>query len=132
MSEREPTVKELFDAARRGMVWRGKSLDNTVTKETSAKMWVEEEDITPGIFVVKSAALFDNYVKWCKERGLTEKSMLGIVYFGRFLSDRFKVTTNMGNSKHYYVSKDIQEDEEAKKKRHEDYLKRQPKKDKKT
>lgn len=135
MSEREPTVKELFNAARTGMIWRGKSIDNSITKESSAKMWIEEEDITSGIFAVKSAACYDNYVKWCKERGLTEKSMLGIVNLGKFLSDRFKVT-NFHNSRHYYLNKDLPEDNDAKKKRQEDHLnrkaKRQNKKSKET
>lgn len=127
MKEDNYTVKQLFDIVRKGMVWRGLSIEAKLDKNTTARMWLEEENITQGIFAVKSAAMHDNYVKWCKERGITGKSKLGIVDLGKYLTQRFR-TTLINNSRHYYISKELAEDEEAKKQRQEKSYKHRAKK----
>jgi len=121
------TVTELFRVVRKGMIWRGKSIENKVDKYTSAKMWMQEEDITNGIHVTKSSAMYDNYSIWCKDRGITGKSMLGIAELGRYLTDTLK-TVSYGNAKHYYINKVLKENEDAKKKRQEAYKNRSKKK----
>jgi len=123
MDKKEPTFKEIWDLARRGMVWKGKPIETRMDKHESARMWAEEENITKGIFCVKSAAIHDNYTKWCKERGVTGKSVLSPVTFGKFCIKQFQ-HTEIKNSTHYYISKDLVENEESKKKRKETWSRR--------
>lgn len=117
------TVRELFDTVRKGMTWRGKSLDNKIDKFTTGRMWLKEEDITQGIFAVKSSTMHDNYCKWCKDRGITGKTVLTVGQLGKFLISEFKYKTE-SSSKHYYINKNLKEDDDAKKKRQETHLKR--------
>lgn len=128
MSEQEKnyTVRELFEIARKGMIWVGRSIENKVDKYTSARMWVKEEDITLGIVAVKSSIIHANYVKWCKERGITGKTVLSLIEFGKFLKQNFKHTSYFGST-HYYLNKELAENEEEKKKRQERYLKKKQK-----
>lgn len=125
------TVRELFEIARRGMIWVGKSIENKIDKHESANMWVKEEDITLGIIAVKSSIIHARYVKWCKERGITGKNVLNLVEFGRYLRQNFKYTAQYG-SIHYYINKELAENDEEKKKRQERYLKRKQKTKKET
>lgn len=120
-NKKEPTVRELFEAVRKGMVFRGKALPEKFDKFASARLWLEEENITTGIFVVRSIAMHDNYVKWCKERGLKEASILGSNKLGEFLSSQFQPVNNRNNTTSYYISKELTENEEEKAKRKEKY-----------
>jgi hypothetical protein len=113
--ERNPTVKELWSAARTGMIWRNKPIENKLDKFSALRLWLEEEDITQGVIAVKASALYDNYLKWCKERQLTN-IVHGKKDFGSFLKENFR-SVIYSNSKHYFINKNIQEDEEAKKDR---------------
>lgn len=123
MSKKNPSVKELFDIVRRGMIWRGKPLENKVDRHKTARIWIEEQDIVPGYFQVKSSAMHDNYVKWCKERGLSGSAILGAVELGKFCIKEFE-SVRINNSTHYYVNKELKEDDEEKKKRKDKVLKR--------
>ena len=120
MDENPLTVRQLFELARKGMIWRGQSIENKIDSHSTAKMWVNEEDVTPGVIAVKSAAMHDNYVKWCKDRGITGKSVLNNVAFGRFLKQTFKAT-RYDNATHYYINKNMDEDPNNKQKRQEKY-----------
>lgn len=125
------TVKELFDTVRKSMVWKGQSLEKKVDKYLTVKMWLEEENIVPGTLPVKSSAMHDNYVKWCKTRGVSSKSILSNIELGKFLRKNFQYSLRH-NSKHYFVSKDLIEDEEEKKKRKEAFSKKRNSKSQKT
>jgi hypothetical protein len=106
------TVRELFELVRRGMVWRGKSIENKIDKLTTGKMWLAENDICQGIIAVKSAAMHDTYLKWCQERGITGKAVLSMVALGRLLQETFK-STRYDNSTHYFINKEMHEDSQA-------------------
>jgi len=116
----ELTVKQLFDIVRKGMIWRGSPIKDNAGRYQTVDMWLNECDITNGIFVVKGTAVRDSYIGWCKERGVTNNSVLGNKIFNSYLVDNFK-TVMINNSKHYYMNKELKEDEEAKKKRQETY-----------
>lgn len=127
--EKTYTVRELWDLVRRGMIWRGKSIENKVDKMISATMWVKEEDITPGITAVKAAAMHDNYVQWCKDRGITGKGVLNLITFGRVLQKYFK-SVRYENSTHYYINKNFDENPEKKAERQKTYSQKKTKKSK--
>lgn len=116
-------LKDYWEAARRGMIWKGKAIEKKLAKFEAARLWIEEENITQGIFLVKSAAMYDNYLDWCKVRGITGKSILSNVSIGLYLTDNFQ-STLVDNSKHYYINKQLEENEENKKKRKEEFQKK--------
>lgn len=124
--ERKPTVRELWDAARIGMIWRNKPIDDRLDKFSSARLWLKEEDLTQGVIAVKATAIYDNYMKWCKERSIN-KSKLSMKDFSSFLKDHFR-SANYHNSQHYFINKELAEDSEAKKIRKEKYTTRKNKK----
>lgn len=109
------TVRQLWDAARVGMIWRNKPIEDKIDKFSILRLWIKEEDITQGVVAVKASALYDNYLKWCKERNVT-KSKLSMKDFGSFLKDNFR-SASYNNSKHYFINKEIVENEEAKEER---------------
>lgn len=123
MSEEDKkyTVTELFEAARKGMTWVGRSLENATLDEFgSIKMFLKEEDITQGIFAVRSPAIRDNYLKWCKARGLNEKSIVSTIKMNEYMKTRYGWSLGPdGRAILYYINKELQEDEENKKKRQE-------------
>jgi len=125
------TVRQLFELARKGMIWRGQSIENKIDQHSTAKLWLEEEDILSGIIAVKSAAMYDTYAKWAAARGLTGKSVLNIIALGRFLKQTFK-TVRYDNATYYYINKEMQETPEEKKKRQEVYAGKKTKSGKKT
>lgn len=118
MTKKEPTVRELFEIVRRGKVWRGQSIETVPNRYSTAELWIKEDDITQGIFAVKSSAIYDNYVKWCKNRGISNKSTLSLSELGKFLTKTFK-STKQHNSNYYYINKELEENLEEKKKRQE-------------
>jgi len=124
--DKQMTVRQLFELARKGMIWRGQSIENKVGPDSTAKLWVAEEDILPGIIAVKSAAMYDTYVKWAITRGLQGKSVLSIIALGRFLKRTFK-TVRYDNATYYYINKEMQETPEEKKKRQETYTQKKNK-----
>jgi len=113
--ERKPTVTELWEAARRGMVWRNKPIEDKIDKLSILRLWIKEEDITEGVFAVKATALHDNLMKWCKERKVT-KIKINIHDFASFLKDNFR-NVNYSNRQHYFINKEMNENLEAKKER---------------
>ena len=126
MSKENPTVKELYELVRKDMIWKGKAIEKKLVEEKSAELWLQEENITQGTFAVKSAALHDNYSKWCKERGMDMSTVLNMMRLGKFLGKHFESTDHHGIN-HYYINKMLVEDEENRKKRQEEYKKRNQK-----
>lgn len=118
--KQEPSVRELFEIVRKGMVFRGKALPEKFDRFASARLWIDEENITPGIHCVRSIAMHDNYMIWCKERGLSKESILASNKMGEFLASQFKPVIKH-NVTYYYISKDLKENEEEKAKRKEKY-----------
>ena len=122
--KKEPSVRELFEIVRRGMVFRGKALPQKIDRFESARLWLEEENITVGIFCVRSSVMHDYYVKWCEGRGLTGKAILSMNKLGEFLTSQFQPLTHSNKTTSYFISKELIEDEEQKAKRKEKYSKK--------
>lgn len=115
VDERKPTVNELWAAARQGMVWTNTPIEDKIDKLSVLRLWIKEEDITEGVFAVKGTALYDNCMKWCKERKVS-KVKISIHDFASFLKDNFR-KVNYQNRQHYFINKELKENEEAKKER---------------
>lgn len=128
-NEKQPTVNELWDAARQGMIWRNKPIEDKIDKLSILRLWIKEEDITEGVFAVKATALHDNLMKWCKERQVT-KIKINIHDFASFLKENFR-NVNYSNRQHYFINKELLENVELKeerKKKHDTSKTRKPRK----
>lgn len=119
---KELTIGELFKIVRKGMTWRGSSLKDNTGKLDTIEKWLEEEDLTNGIFPVKSAAVLDTYNNWCKERQVPTKTIVGRKTFYEHIGSQFKEVHYSG-ARHYYLNKELKEDPDAKAKRQENFKK---------